>query len=77
MGGGGVGGTLYARNGAGPSSLVNLMAKSVPIQSTLGWDHGIFACLLARCECCVDVHLFGDLSFGSQQLTRLVPRRLD
>jgi hypothetical protein len=33
-------------------------------------------CLLARCECvCVDVCLFRDLSFGSQQLTRLVPSK--
>jgi hypothetical protein len=62
VGRGGIGGgvfSMFVCNGAGPTSLVNLMAESRPIQSTPGWDHGIFACLGARCECvCVDVRLF-------------------
>jgi hypothetical protein len=60
--GGGV--TLYARNGGGPFLTCQLdgQIRANP-KHTRGWDHGIFACLLARCESCVDVRLFGDFEF--------------
>jgi hypothetical protein len=77
--GGGEGGWLSMLvMGAGPSSLVNLMAKSVPIQSTpgVGTTEYLLACLqdVSVVWMCVCSEI---LSFGSQQLTRLVPRRLD